>query len=663
VVARGIVRPPEPCCDEIERARLLDLLDGTTAPPPLLLLAAPHGSGKSVLLAQWARRRAGRCAWVSLVGRRGASLVNLWTAVVAALREVDAGLDLPRLDDVASPDHFLDRVVPGLLNALANAEPPALVLDGLESVVDPRVRDSLSEFLMQTPDQLRVLMASNRPSSLPASLLRASGRLGLVPAEALRFTIPEAYSLMERTTRTDVDGSAVERLNGMLDGWALGLRIAGPSLGKIQTRQLPEAVLEYVRAEILERAATQVRRALLRCSVLADLRHEAVVSVAGAGAARALDSFAEASLMLERVPDGWVWHPVLRAASLAQLRRSEPELVAGLQTRAVHCAEGAWPAADPRGVVELVERLGPPDTHQLAPIGAAAALALGSDACADQLLLTAPETPGRSAVLALRALKAGDLVGAANLVRGVAQSTTEPPSWHEILADVVIGALDLWEDRAEQGVARLEEAALAAERCGYQDAQVRALDHIVACAERTGDADRARRAAVAVTELHAVAPQRSIEPVVAAAYLATTGCPDERESAARLRPSGRVAGPHALAFAAHLRSSAARRAGDLVGYRLAQAEGRAALRRDVAGPLLQALLGDQELIVAERLTARELVVLRALAGPLTLREIARELHVSHNTVKTQVTSLFRKLGVHDRAGATRVARSRHIVAG
>jgi LuxR family maltose regulon positive regulatory protein len=41
-----------------------------------------------------------------------------------------------------------------------------------------------------------------------------------------------------------------------------------------------------------------------------------------------------------------------------------------------------------------------------------------------------------------------------------------------------------------------------------------------------------------------------------------------------------------------------------------------------------------------------------------LREIADELYVSHNTVKSQVGSIFRKLGVHDRAAAVTAARSR-----
>ena len=58
------------------------------------------------------------------------------------------------------------------------------------------------------------------------------------------------------------------------------------------------------------------------------------------------------------------------------------------------------------------------------------------------------------------------------------------------------------------------------------------------------------------------------------------------------------------------------------------------------------------------LTEREAAVLRMLAGTASLREIADELFVSHNTVKTQVKSIYRKLGVAARADA--VARGREL---
>ena len=56
------------------------------------------------------------------------------------------------------------------------------------------------------------------------------------------------------------------------------------------------------------------------------------------------------------------------------------------------------------------------------------------------------------------------------------------------------------------------------------------------------------------------------------------------------------------------------------------------------------------------LSERELAVLRLLASRLSQREIAAELYVSFNTVKTQTRSIFRKLGVASRAAAVDRAR-------
>ncbi|GHS85916.1 helix-turn-helix domain-containing protein [Cellulomonas hominis] len=53
----------------------------------------------------------------------------------------------------------------------------------------------------------------------------------------------------------------------------------------------------------------------------------------------------------------------------------------------------------------------------------------------------------------------------------------------------------------------------------------------------------------------------------------------------------------------------------------------------------------------EPLTRRELVVLAELAEDQTLEEIASRLFVSRNTVKSQVRSVYRKIGVSTRAEA------------
>ncbi|HEY8719403.1 helix-turn-helix transcriptional regulator [Pengzhenrongella sp.] len=51
------------------------------------------------------------------------------------------------------------------------------------------------------------------------------------------------------------------------------------------------------------------------------------------------------------------------------------------------------------------------------------------------------------------------------------------------------------------------------------------------------------------------------------------------------------------------------------------------------------------------LTRRELIVLDNLAEDVTLEAIASKLWVSRNTVKSQVRSVYRKIGVGTRADA------------
>jgi DNA-binding NarL/FixJ family response regulator len=62
-----------------------------------------------------------------------------------------------------------------------------------------------------------------------------------------------------------------------------------------------------------------------------------------------------------------------------------------------------------------------------------------------------------------------------------------------------------------------------------------------------------------------------------------------------------------------------------------------------------------------RLTERERDILRFVAAGDANKEIARKLGISERTVKFHVTSILRKLGVENRAGAVAVAAERHLL--
>ena len=63
----------------------------------------------------------------------------------------------------------------------------------------------------------------------------------------------------------------------------------------------------------------------------------------------------------------------------------------------------------------------------------------------------------------------------------------------------------------------------------------------------------------------------------------------------------------------------------------------------------------------EPLTAREIDVLRLLRSRLSLGEIAGELYLTRNTVKTHARAVYRKLGASSRSEAVRLGHRRALI--
>jgi LuxR family transcriptional regulator, maltose regulon positive regulatory protein len=112
--------------------------------------------------------------------------------------------------------------------------------------------------------------------------------------------------------------------------------------------------------------------------------------------------------------------------------------------------------------------------------------------------------------------------------------------------------------------------------------------------------------------------------------------------------------------------------GDRAGGRAALLEARAILEpvADDAGIFPELLEREEHRLRArkprqgqldEELTERELVVLRLLAGELTTRQMAQSLYVALSTVRNQIKSIYRKLGVSSRTEAVEEAHARRLI--
>jgi DNA-binding NarL/FixJ family response regulator len=78
-------------------------------------------------------------------------------------------------------------------------------------------------------------------------------------------------------------------------------------------------------------------------------------------------------------------------------------------------------------------------------------------------------------------------------------------------------------------------------------------------------------------------------------------------------------------------------------------------------PALQAAFTQQDPDSRKRLTRRESEIIRCVAMGLRNAEVADQLSLSENTVKTHLTNIFQKLGIRDRLGLTHYAIKRGLV--
>ena len=111
--------------------------------------------------------------------------------------------------------------------------------------------------------------------------------------------------------------------------------------------------------------------------------------------------------------------------------------------------------------------------------------------------------------------------------------------------------------------------------------------------------------------------------------------------------------------------------GDRAGGRTVLAEARDFLEAFPDAGMFPKLLERQERRLRARepregqldgeLTERELDVLRFLVGELSTRQIAQSLYVAPSTVRTQVKSIYRKLGVSSRSAAVEEAHIRRLI--
>jgi LuxR family maltose regulon positive regulatory protein len=287
---------------------------------------------------------------------------------------------------------------------------------------------------------------------------------------------------------------------------------------------------------------------------------------------------------------------------------------------------------------------------------------------------------GLASARSLVRLLAGDTPGGVAEGRRAMEITPPGETWWRALACMSLGIALHAAGGSEEAYPILEEAAACGTACGATALVVVSLSHLADTDFRRGAVDlaeeRSRRAiTLAEDERHAEYPHAAGAHVNLARVLAVRGETEEARAQADrgvlLARRGRA--PTELAHAVTVRGEVYLAAGDEDEARACALEARQLTAPARGVGHIRSLLDDLEARLGQdpaaaappaeagELTERELAVLRRLTGDGSAREIAADLYVSHNTVKTQMRAIYRKLGVATRHDAVQQARERGLL--
>jgi LuxR family maltose regulon positive regulatory protein len=714
------LRPPVPPGRLVRRSRLSDVLDaGLERHVRLILVSAPAGSGKSTLVSSWLSGRTEAVAWLQ-VEESDSDPARFWSYLVEAIGQAHpiAAGDLRPIVASSNGDDLV--VVSALVNGLADIpDPLVVVIDDYHLIDDRSVHRGVERLIDLCPRQVTVVLATRIDPPFRLGRLRVRDQIAEIRAADLRFATDEASSLLGPVGRS-LDRTQLDQLCGRTEGWAAGLVLAGLSLSQATDadefieafRGDDQLVVEYLRDELLAAVGADDRQRLLETSIVEQLCGPLVDAVTDStsGATWLRDTAGTNQLLigLDRTGTWYRYHHLLRDLLRLEADQAFPERMPELHARAaawfesqgdhgkaiahrlacrdVEAAAGLLLFHGPRlladGQIEtlrgFLEQLG-----EAARTFTWCALLAGwceflagrhtsAESWLDSLVEAAPEGFDLTVATPLRmniSLARGDVATALDTAR---QMTPTDLTSHRSDLATATGAAYAWAGQAEDARRTLRLAVDKAVDERLRTAHVLALVYLAVVAFDDGPAASAQTAASTAVETargfglsayHGVAPAYAIR--------ARTGDDPAHAQADALHAlnlTRRVSTDLALGFVLTTCGDTLVDLGDPTGEPLL-AEARSVIDRcpdpGIAGRYLaraESRHGIAEVdrpraaVLVEQLTDREMAVLRHLPTQMSQRDIASELYVSLNTVKTHCSAIYRKLGVGDRKAAVQAAR-------
>jgi LuxR family transcriptional regulator, maltose regulon positive regulatory protein len=439
-------RVPAAGAGVVYRDRLTALIERATE-RPVTVVTAPPGAGKTIACAGWAaaRGRSRRIAWLSLdEGDREPG--RFWAGVSAALATGGTAMGVPLVPPSREPVDDMPNDLVNTVRKLSGSV--ALVIDDVHMLADSDVLPGLAVLLHHAPVALRLILCGRSVPGLHLAKMRLSGELSEVAGSDLACTEQEADAYFDELGLA-ADPARRDALMRETEGWMAGSRLAALVAARdgdlnVEAVAADPIVADYMRDEVLDRQAREVRQFLRRTSIVDRLTPDfAQWLTREPGAARILDQLDRENSFVYRDSQGkYRYHPFLRQVLLGELHSDMPAEVPVLFSRAARWAAGQGDVIEAVRCVAEAGEWGAV-SHVLTEAGLAGALpdrAAELEAALGRLAAERRAEPAVAAALAVVRLCRGD-PESAEAYLGLAAMTLDADSPDRLVTELWLAML------------------------------------------------------------------------------------------------------------------------------------------------------------------------------------------------------------------------------
>ena len=279
------IQPPRGRPGLVARTRLEKAMQSALSEARLVLISAPAGFGKTAALTRQLAQLPASTALAWIAADEDDDLPRLAACAVAALEPYDLpwrtspDAVVTALDGATAAQRH--QLAGDFINTLVATDVPRglIVIDDAHRIQDPTVFGFLDHVVERLPAHWGIVLATRVDPPMALARLRARGELAEFRQDDLRFTHDEVEALVDATPQraTAIDA---RQLLVRTQGWAAGLGLALSSRNSRGALTEPH-VYDYLAAEVLTDMPADLRRFLLRCSVLPELHAERCAVVSG----------------------------------------------------------------------------------------------------------------------------------------------------------------------------------------------------------------------------------------------------------------------------------------------------------------------------------------------------------------------------------------------